>query len=139
MRKLKLGWLVSIPVIALIALFAASNTGATTLQLWPLPPEYGLAMPVFLPILVAGAAGYLWGAAGMWLRQHRFRKVARRQFRHQRKEARARHKQGLPREAPKVTPADALARLAKVAVKEPPRAPMAAAAPADAPPRDMVA
>lgn len=139
MRKIKLGWLVSVPVIALLALFAASNAEPVVLRLWPLPERYALQLPLFVPVYLLAAIAYLCGGAGMWLRHRPARKVARRQHRQVKREAKARAKQGLPTEAPRLSPEEALARMPAVAVREPPRAAMLGSARGERDRPDLVA
>ena len=62
----RFGWIVSIPVIIVVALFAVDNRQAVEIELWPLP--WALPpVPVFVLILGAILFGFLFGCLVMWL------------------------------------------------------------------------
>ena len=58
-------WLLVAFVAAVLALFAASNRGAVSLGLWPLP--FVLTLPLYLTVLAALLLGVLAGALGAWI------------------------------------------------------------------------
>ena len=57
--------LLAIPVIILVAVFAASNRQTVSVGLFPLPFE--VDVPLYLLPLLGILFGFLWGAAVMWL------------------------------------------------------------------------
>jgi uncharacterized integral membrane protein len=61
----RFGWIVSIPVIIVVALFAVNNRQNVALNLWPLPWDVGA--PLFLLTLGAILFGFLFGCLVMWL------------------------------------------------------------------------
>ena len=62
----RLGWIVSIPVIIVVALFAVNNRQSVDLELWPLP--WALPpIPLFVLTLGAILFGFLFGCLVMWL------------------------------------------------------------------------
>jgi uncharacterized integral membrane protein len=62
----RFGWIVSIPVIIVVALFAVNNRQGVEIELWPLPwaPK---PIPVFMLVLIAILFGFLFGCLVMWL------------------------------------------------------------------------
>lgn len=56
----RIAWIVTIPVAALVVLFALMNRQQVTLSLWPLP--WDISAPVFLFTLGAVVFGFLFGA-----------------------------------------------------------------------------
>jgi uncharacterized integral membrane protein len=62
----RLGWIVSIPVIIVVALFAVNNRQSVDLELWPLPWALP-GIPVFVLTLGAVLFGFLFGCLVMWL------------------------------------------------------------------------
>jgi uncharacterized integral membrane protein len=61
----RFGWIVSIPVIIVVALFAVNNRESVALNLWPLP--WDIDAPLFLLTLGAILFGFLFGCLVMWL------------------------------------------------------------------------
>ena len=62
----RFGWIVSIPVIIIVALFAVNNRQSVDLELWPLP--WALPpVPLFVLTLGAILFGFLFGCLVMWL------------------------------------------------------------------------
>lgn len=57
-------WLLTLPLLAVIAAFAVTNRGPVSLELWPLP--FVVTVPAFLVILVAVAVGLAIGAVATW-------------------------------------------------------------------------
>jgi putative membrane protein len=72
----RFGWIVSIPVIIIVALFAVNNRQSVDLELWPLPWAIP-AIPVFALTLVAILFGFLFGCLVMWLTGARHRRRLR--------------------------------------------------------------
>lgn len=62
-------------ITILVVLFALSNRQTVDLAVWPLP--YSAATPVYLALALAFLAGFLVGAAAMWLSDGRVRSKAR--------------------------------------------------------------
>ncbi len=75
MMKKILGWLVFIPVAAVIMVLSVANRDLVTLEAWPLPFSYEL--PVYLLILVAVFIGIFWGGLGAWWAAGKARSTAR--------------------------------------------------------------
>ena len=57
--------LLAVAVAVAVVLFAVSNRGAVTLELWPLP--YTATIGLYAAVLVAVLVGFFGGAAAMWL------------------------------------------------------------------------
>jgi len=72
----RLGWIVSIPVIIVVALFAVNNRQGVDIDLWPLPWALP-AIPVFILTLGAIFLGFLFGCLVMWLTGGRHRRRLR--------------------------------------------------------------
>lgn len=73
--------LVLVPLAALIVLFAVANRQAVTLSFDPFSPTapaLTAELPLFALLLVTLIAGVVIGGVAAWLRQHRWRKAARR-------------------------------------------------------------
>jgi uncharacterized integral membrane protein len=62
----RFGWVVSIPVIAIVALFAVNNRQGVDLELWPLPWALP-SIPLFVLTLGSILFGFLFGCMVMWL------------------------------------------------------------------------
>ena len=69
-------WFVVLVVAVLLALFAVSNRTPTALAFWPLP--FVAELPLYLAVLAALVAGFICGAATIWLGAGRRRREARR-------------------------------------------------------------
>jgi uncharacterized integral membrane protein len=71
----RFAWIVTLPIIAIITVFAVMNRQDVALNLWPLPWDF--AMPVFLLTLLLILFGFVFGVLVMWFsgaklrRQHR--------------------------------------------------------------------
>ncbi|CAA7619504.1 conserved hypothetical protein [Magnetospirillum sp. LM-5] len=72
-----LGWIVGLPLAALMALFAVANRHEVRLELWPLP--WSVDLPVYLAVLGALGLGLVIGLAAAWLSGHGARRAARQQ------------------------------------------------------------
>lgn len=70
-----LTWLIGVPVAVVAMIFAASNRGAVTVDLWPLP--WMIDVPLFLLVLGALGLGLLFGAMVGWLSAGSARGAAR--------------------------------------------------------------
>ena len=56
----RLSWIITIPVMLVVLVFAIANRTPVELNLWPLP--WRATLPVYLVILVALLVGFLLGA-----------------------------------------------------------------------------
>ena len=72
-------WLVVVLAGLVLALFAASNRGAVSLGLWPLP--FLVDVPLYLIVLGAVLLGFLLGELTAWIAAGRWRREARRRGR----------------------------------------------------------
>lgn len=68
-------WIFTLPVTAIVVLFAITNRSLATLSFWPLPWEVNL--PIYLIILGALFVGFMLGAVVTWLSGGRRRRQAR--------------------------------------------------------------
>lgn len=77
-----LKWLVFLPLLIVIVMFALANRGSVTLFFDPFSSapagEAGLTMPLFALVLICLAIGTLMGGIGAWLAQHKHRSAERR-------------------------------------------------------------
>jgi len=72
----RFAWIVTLPIIAIIAVFAVDNRQGVDLELWPLP--WALPpVPLFLLVLCAILFGFLIGVAAMWFSGARQRRRLR--------------------------------------------------------------
>jgi len=55
---------ITVPITLVVVLFAVSNRHVVSMELWPLPGA--LAAPLFLPFLIAIAAGFVLGGTIAW-------------------------------------------------------------------------
>jgi uncharacterized integral membrane protein len=69
-------WLLILPLLVLLVLFALSNREAVVLRLWPL--DLGLVAPVGVAMLALAAVGFLLGAFLAWAGSLGARRRARR-------------------------------------------------------------
>jgi uncharacterized integral membrane protein len=60
----RFGWIVTVPLTAIIILFAVMNRQQVALNLWPLP--WDLSAPLFMLALGMILFGFLIGIAAMW-------------------------------------------------------------------------
>jgi uncharacterized integral membrane protein len=72
-------WLVTAPAAVAAAVFAVSNREPVAVALWPLPAE--LDAPLYLVVLLALAAGFLFGELVAWINASRTRRLARERMR----------------------------------------------------------
>ena len=70
MRRI-LSWLIMIPALVVVVVFALNNKQPMALDLWPL--SLLIEMPVYLALLLALGAGALIGGTAAWLGQGRVR------------------------------------------------------------------
>ena len=68
-------WIVILPLVAVVVVFALFNRDPITLDFWPYPLL--LQVPVYLTVLGAVFVGFLLGSAVTWVSQGRWRKRAR--------------------------------------------------------------
>ena len=60
----RFAWIVTLPVIAIVTIFAVMNRQDVVLNLWPLPWEF--AAPLFMLTLGLILFGFLFGVLVMW-------------------------------------------------------------------------
>ncbi len=68
-------WILGLPLIAVIVVFATSNRGPVTLDLWPFP--FAIEPPAYAAILGATLIGFLAGGAYAWMSAAKKRRRAR--------------------------------------------------------------
>lgn len=68
-------WIVIAPLAVLVTVFAVSNRGQVTVDLWPLP--FVIETPIFLLVLLCGLVGFLIGTFVAWLAGGKARRRAR--------------------------------------------------------------
>jgi len=71
-----ISWILFVAVGTAAVLFAVDNRETVSLGLWPL--SAGVDLPLFVPVMVAAALGFLCGGTVAWLGGHRWRSQARR-------------------------------------------------------------
>jgi uncharacterized integral membrane protein len=71
----RFAWIVTLPIIALVTVFAVMNRQEVALDLWPLPWE--LSTPLFLLTLLLILFGFVLGALVMWFTGARQRRQLR--------------------------------------------------------------
>jgi uncharacterized integral membrane protein len=71
----RFGWVVTIPLTAIIILFAVMNRQEVALNLWPLP--WDLSAPLFMLALGMVVLGFLIGVAAMWFSGAKLRRYNR--------------------------------------------------------------
>jgi uncharacterized integral membrane protein len=71
----RFAWIVTLPIIAIITVFAVMNRQDVALDLWPLPWEF--ATPVFLLTLLLILFGFAFGVLVMWFSAARQRRQLR--------------------------------------------------------------
>jgi uncharacterized integral membrane protein len=72
----RFAWIVTLPIIAIVTVFAVMNRQDVALNLWPLPWEF--ATPVFLLTLLLILFGFLFGVLVMWFSGAKHRRQLRR-------------------------------------------------------------
>ena len=72
----RLSWIVTLPIILVVMVFAVSNRDEVAINLWPTGLD--LTVPFFVVVLGGFLAGFLVGAAIMWLSGAKRRARARR-------------------------------------------------------------
>lgn len=68
-------WLIAVPLLVAVPLFAVSNLKTVELTIWPLP--FVIYVPVFVVALVGLAIGFFAGGTVAWLNAGRARARAR--------------------------------------------------------------
>jgi uncharacterized integral membrane protein len=95
----RFAWIVTLPIIAIVALFAVDNRQAIELNLWPLP--WALPpVPLFLLTLLLILFGFVFGVLVMWFtgaRQRRQLRQAKRDLDEARMELHTLRRQAPPR------------------------------------------
>jgi lipopolysaccharide assembly protein A len=76
-------WAVIVVSSSLLIAFAVSNRGTVSLGLWPLP--FLIDLPLYLLVLLLVLAGFVVGAATVWIAGRR----VRRELRHRRRRVKA--------------------------------------------------
>lgn len=71
-----ISWILFVAVGTVAVLFAVDNRETVSLGVWPLP--WQIDLPLFVPVLIAAAVGFLCGGAVAWTAGHRWRVRARR-------------------------------------------------------------
>lgn len=69
-------WVIFLPLLVIVVVFAVNNHQMTAVDLWPVLEE-PLPWPVYGIVLVSLVAGFLWGAVVAWLQGHGSRQRAR--------------------------------------------------------------
>ncbi|MCL2428536.1 MAG: LapA family protein [Alphaproteobacteria bacterium] len=69
-------WLIALPFLLLLVLFALSNTSPVRLALWP--TDFGLTAPLSVAMLLGMAIAFLLGAGLVWFAELGQRRRARR-------------------------------------------------------------
>lgn len=72
----RFAWIVTLPLIAVVALFAVDNRQAVELELWPLPWALP-AVPLFLLTLLLILFGFVMGVLVMWFTGAKHRRQLR--------------------------------------------------------------
>ena len=72
----RFAWIVTLPLIAIVAVFAVDNRQAIELELWPLPWALP-AIPLYLLTLGLVLFGFILGVAVMWFTGARLRRQHR--------------------------------------------------------------
>jgi uncharacterized integral membrane protein len=68
-------WVVTVPVLAVVTVFAISNRDSILVTFWPLP--IAIAAPIYLVVLLALVVGFLVGELVAWLNAGRTRREMR--------------------------------------------------------------
>ncbi len=70
-------WLIAIPLLVVMPLFATSNLETVMLKLWPLPERWSVSVPLFAVALGGLAIGFFAGGFVAWFSAGRARARAR--------------------------------------------------------------
>jgi uncharacterized integral membrane protein len=71
----RLSWIVTLPIMVTVVLFAVANTAPTTVNLWPLP--WILEPPLYLILYLCLFVGFLGGGLAAYLSGAKRRRQAR--------------------------------------------------------------
>jgi len=71
----RFAWIVTLPIIAIVTVFAVMNRQDVALNLWPLPWDF--AVPVFLLTLLLILFGFCFGVLVMWFSASKQRRQLR--------------------------------------------------------------
>jgi uncharacterized integral membrane protein len=94
----RFAWIVTLPIIAIITVFAVMNRQDVALNLWPLP--WDIATPLFLLSFLLLLFGFVFGVLVMWFsgaKQRRQLRNAKRDLDEARIELHTLRRQGPPR------------------------------------------
>ena len=71
----RFAWIVTLPIIAIVTVFAVMNRQDVALNLWPLPWDF--AVPLFLLTLLLILFGFCFGVLVMWFSGAKLRRQLR--------------------------------------------------------------
>jgi lipopolysaccharide assembly protein A len=71
-------FLIAIPLLLVVVLFALSNTQTVHLGLWPLPADFAVDAPLSIIVLAGMAIAFMLGALELWFTAVGARRRARR-------------------------------------------------------------
>lgn len=71
----RLRWLILLPLLIVLVVFAVNNREPIPVSLWPL--DITVVWPAFVFVFVPAAIAFLLGGAAMWASDHSVRKLAR--------------------------------------------------------------
>lgn len=72
----RLSFIVTLPITAVVLIFALANRGPIALSLWPF--DITIELPIYLAVLGGLLLGFLLGGLAAWLAASRVRRRARR-------------------------------------------------------------
>lgn len=73
----RLSWLITLPVLIVVVVFAVNNRTAVVFDLWP--AGLTVALPLYLTVLVAVVVGFIAGGGVVWFSSTPLRRTVRRQ------------------------------------------------------------
>jgi uncharacterized integral membrane protein len=68
-------WIIMIPTAIAVIVFAATNRGAVSIDLWPFP--YAITLPLFSLVLAILLVGFCLGGVVSWVSAGRYRRQSR--------------------------------------------------------------
>ncbi len=75
----RLNWLITLPIVVILAVFAVNNRARVDFDLWPAGLTVGV--PLYLTVLGAIFVGFLAGGTVVWISSAPLRRTVRRQRR----------------------------------------------------------
>ena len=72
-----LSWLITLPILVVVVVFAVNNRGAVDFDLWPV--GLTVAMPLYLTVLGTIVVGFIAGGSVVWIASAQLRRTVRRQ------------------------------------------------------------